>query len=67
MNQRFSSSPEEVRNMDTGRIRQNFLVDDLMQADRFNFTYSHYDRVIIGSVIPLSGDLELPNYNNFKI
>ena len=52
--------------MDTGRIRQNFLVDDLMQADRFNFTYSHYDRVIIGSVIPLSGDLELPNYNNLR-
>ena len=66
MKQRFANSHQEVCTMDTGQLRQNFLIEDLMQEDQFNFTYSHYDRAIIGGVIPLNRDLELPNYDNLR-
>ncbi len=66
MNQRYASSPREVAAMNTAGIRDNFLIDDLMQEDQFTFTYSHYDRAIVGSVVPASGDIELPNYANLR-
>ena len=52
--------------MNTAEIRENFLVEDLMQEDKFSFTYSHYDRAIVGSVVPVNVDLELPNYDNLR-
>lgn len=66
MNQRYASSPQEVQKMNTGEIRENFLIEDLMQDDKFSFTYSHYDRAIVGSVVPLSKSLELPNFDNLR-
>ena len=37
-----------------------------MQPDQFSFTYSHYDRAIIGSVMPVNQVLELPVYENLR-
>lgn len=66
MNERYASSPQEVAKMNTGEIRNNFLIEDLMQSDRFNFTYSHYDRAIVGSVVPVTKSPELPNFDNLR-
>lgn len=66
MIQRFANSPLDVSTMDSDKLRQNFLIEDLILEDQFNFTYSHYDRAIIGGVMPVSSDLELPNYSNLK-
>lgn len=62
MNQRYSSSPEEVSGMNTAQLRKNFLITEIMQADKLCFEYSHYDRAIIGSAVPKSSALELDNY-----
>lgn len=66
MIQRFANSAEEVSAMTTGKLRQNFLIEDLMQEDKFSFTYSHYDRAIIGGVIPVNNELVLPNFDNLR-
>ncbi|WP_202406147.1 5-dehydro-4-deoxy-D-glucuronate isomerase [Hufsiella ginkgonis] len=66
MNQRYAQSPKEVSGLNTADLRANFLLEDLMQDDQFNFTYSHYDRAIVGSVVPVAGELELPNYENLR-
>jgi len=66
MNQRYANSPSEVAAMNTSEIRGNFLIDDLMKEDKFTFTYSHYDRAIVGSVVAASGVNELPNYANLR-
>ncbi len=66
MNQRYANSPQEVAKMNTEEIRNNFLIDDLMQDDKFSFTYSHYDRAIVGSVVPVGKALELPNFDNLR-
>lgn len=66
MIQRFANSAAEVSAMNTSQLRNNFLIEDLMQEDQVKLTYSHYDRAIIGGVIPVNNDLELPNYDNLR-
>jgi 4-deoxy-L-threo-5-hexosulose-uronate ketol-isomerase len=66
MKQRYAQGPREVASLNTEELRENFLVDDLMKADEFSFTYSHYDRAIVGSVMPVNGAAELPVYENLR-
>ena len=51
---RYASSPEAVKNYDTTQLRNEFLIDNLMQKGKINLTYTHYDRYIAGSVVPES-------------
>ncbi len=58
---RFQSSPKEVKGMSTAELRENFLVQQVMQNDAVKLVYSHYDRVIIGGVKPVTQKISLPN------
>jgi 4-deoxy-L-threo-5-hexosulose-uronate ketol-isomerase len=51
---RYASSPQAVKKYDTKQLREEFLIDNLMEEDKINLTYSHYDRYIAGSAVPLS-------------
>ncbi|MDQ4141089.1 MAG: 5-dehydro-4-deoxy-D-glucuronate isomerase, partial [Bacteroidota bacterium] len=66
MKQRYHNSPQEVKQMNTDQLRENFLIPTLMQPDDLVLTYSHYDRVIIGGVMPVRKNLELPNYPELR-
>jgi len=50
---RYASSPEAVKQYDTQQLRNEFLIDDLMQENEIVLTYSHYDRYIAGSAVPV--------------
>jgi len=63
---RFQNSPKETATMSTKELRENFLVQELTQADVLKLVYSHYDRVIIGGVNPVSKKIELPNEPELK-
>jgi len=63
---RFQNSPKETATMSTKELRENFLVQELTQADVLKLVYSHYDRVIIGGVKPVSKKIELPNEPELK-
>lgn len=63
MEQRYGQSPKEVKELDTTGLRENFLIETLMQDNAFNLTYSHYDRAIIGTAKPIEKTLELPNFD----
>ncbi|EAR02859.1 5-dehydro-4-deoxy-D-glucuronate isomerase [Maribacter sp. HTCC2170] len=62
---RYASSPEEVKKHDTSKLREEFLIDNLMQEGKINLTYSHYDRYIAGSAVPIS-PLELEAIDPIK-
>ncbi|WP_264530434.1 5-dehydro-4-deoxy-D-glucuronate isomerase [Flavobacterium sp. N502540] len=62
---RYASSPEAVKKYDTQELRNEFLIDDLMQEDEIVLTYSHYDRYIAGSAVPLK-DLILESIDPLK-
>lgn len=66
MEQRYHNSAKEVSTMTTAEMRANFLVDGLMQPNQIKFVYSHYDRVIVGSAVPVDAPIALPNYPNLR-
>ena len=51
---RYASSPKEVKSFDTKALRDEFLIDNLMQEDQLVFVYTHYDRYVVGSAVPKS-------------
>jgi len=63
---RFHNSPAEVSRMTTAELRSNFLVEGVMQADEIKLVYTHYDRVIIGGVMPVNKTVALPTYTSLK-
>lgn len=63
---RYASSPEAVKKYDTQQLREEFLIDDLMQEDEVVLVYSHYDRYIAGSAVPVKGDLVLETIDPLK-
>ena len=63
---RYASSPEAVKKYDTQELRNEFLIEDLMQEDEIVLTYSHYDRYIAGSAVPVKGDLVLESIDPLK-
>ncbi len=66
MNIRFHNSPKEVSRMTTEELRANFLIEGIMQADEVKLVYTHYDRAIIGGVMPVSKTIALPTYPSLK-
>jgi 4-deoxy-L-threo-5-hexosulose-uronate ketol-isomerase len=58
---RFQNSPKETSQMDTQELRSNFLIENLMQPDKLKLVYSHYDRMIVGGVVPVAKKISLPN------
>ena len=63
---RYAASPKDVKNYDTAGIREEFLIDNLMQKNVINLTYSHYDRFITGSAVPTSSSLKLESIDALK-
>lgn len=63
---RFQNSPKETAGMNTAALRANFLIENLMEQGKINLTYSHYDRMIVGGVVPTSGAIELSNEGELK-
>jgi len=63
---RFQNSPSETKGMNTEQLRENFLVQQLIQDDAVQLIYSHYDRVIIGGAKPVNKTLDLPNHPELR-
>ena len=66
MQVRFQNSPLETSRMETKELRDNFLVQNLMVPGEVNLVYSHYDRMIIGGIVPLADAIALPNESELK-
>lgn len=63
---RYTCNPEDFKSYDTSRIRKDFLIDNLMQAGQINFTYSHFDRYIVGGAVPTNNALALESIDPLK-
>ena len=66
MQVRFQNSPKETSQMNTQELRDNFLVQGLMKEGTIQLVYSHFDRLIIGGVVPTSAAIVLPNEEELK-
>ena len=63
---RYAASPQDVKSYDTNRLRDEFLIDNLMSPDEVNLVYSHYDRFISGSAVPVKEALTLEAIDPLK-
>ena len=59
MEVRTAASPKDVRYYDTERLREEFLIEDVFRADEIYLVYSHIDRIIAGSAMPVNKALTL--------
>ena len=59
MELRTAASPRDVKHYTTERLREEFLIDDLFQPDIIKLVYSHIDRIITGSAVPVKETLVL--------
>lgn len=63
---RFAIHPEDFKSYDTARIRQEFLIEDIFQDNLITYTYTHYDRLIVGGAMPSSKPLKLDTFTALK-
>ena len=63
---RFQNSPKETSKMSTAELRENFLIEQFMKEGEINLVYSHYDRMIVGGVVPIHHPIELANEEELK-
>ncbi len=59
MENRYVSHPNDVRTFDTARLREEFLIENLFATDELVTVYSHVDRYIVGSAVPVSKEIKL--------
>ncbi|MCF7568856.1 5-dehydro-4-deoxy-D-glucuronate isomerase [Sabulilitoribacter arenilitoris] len=63
---RYASSPKAVRAYDTQELRDEFLIDNLMQEDQLVLVYTHYDRYMAGSAVPVADAISLDTIDPLK-
>ena len=66
MNSRYETSPREFERMNTAEMRADFLVQYLFLQNECTLTYSHYDRMVLGGIMPVNQAIELPNPDGLK-
>jgi 4-deoxy-L-threo-5-hexosulose-uronate ketol-isomerase len=59
MDIRYAVHPEQMKTLDTKKMREQFLVENLFVRDRLNMVYSHIDRIIAGGICPANETIEL--------
>jgi len=65
-NERFAVHPADFKSYDTGMIRDEFLVKEVFLKDDIVFTYSMYDRYIVGGAFPVEKVLALESFESLK-
>ncbi len=63
---RYAIGRNEVKIFTTEQLRAEFLMADIMQEDRINLVYTHYDRYIVGGAIPTNTPLTLTTIDALK-
>ena len=61
-----ASHPDDVKNYDTQRLRKQFVMPEVMRPDTINFTYSLYDRLMYGGVVPTNKTVVLDTIDPLK-
>ncbi|MEO6583762.1 MAG: 5-dehydro-4-deoxy-D-glucuronate isomerase [Ferruginibacter sp.] len=64
---RYTSNPEEVKQMNTAQLRKNFLIEKIFEPGKVHLTLTHFDRYIAGGIMPLTEPIDLPLPDNLKV
>lgn len=59
MEVRTACSPKDAKYYTTDRLREEFLIQNLFVPDETKMVYSHIDRIITGSAMPVNKEIKL--------
>ncbi len=57
--------PEDSKFYTTEDLRERYLIETVFVADEVNLTYSHFDRIVAGGVMPIEKALKLEGGKEF--
>ncbi|MEJ7737388.1 MAG: 5-dehydro-4-deoxy-D-glucuronate isomerase [Chitinophagaceae bacterium] len=66
MQQRYALSPNEMKQLTTEQVRDHFLLQNLLQDNVVQFTYTHYDRMMIGGAKPTTTPAVLETFPELR-
>ncbi|MEZ3523966.1 MAG: 5-dehydro-4-deoxy-D-glucuronate isomerase [Muribaculaceae bacterium] len=58
--------PDDVKHYDTEQLRSHFAMPTVMEQNKINITYSMYDRLIFGGVVPVGKVIALETIEPLK-
>ena len=58
--------PDDVKHYDTNQLRSHFMMPKVMEQDKINLTYTLYDRLVYGGVVPVTKIVELETIDPLK-
>ncbi len=61
-----ATHPEDFKSYDTAKIRERFVMPKVMAADEINLTYTMYDRLVYGGVMPVTKTLVLESFPELR-
>lgn len=67
MEVRTACSPNDMKHYTTERLREEFLIQNLFEADKINLVYSHIDRIITGAAVPVNEKLALTAGDELRV
>ncbi|HXG83875.1 MAG TPA: 5-dehydro-4-deoxy-D-glucuronate isomerase, partial [Pyrinomonadaceae bacterium] len=56
----YATNPDSINGVSNEKLRENYLIGDLFAADEIRLNYTHYERMVIGGVAPVSKAVALP-------
>lgn len=57
--ERFAVHVDDYKHYDTETLRKHFLIEQVFGENEVRWVYTHYERMMVGGVIPLGRDVEL--------
>ncbi|UZJ44120.1 5-dehydro-4-deoxy-D-glucuronate isomerase [Marinimicrobium sp. C6131] len=57
--ERFAVHQDDFKHYDTEKLRKHFLIEKIFADDEVLFTYTHYERIMVGGAKPVNQTLSL--------
>lgn len=56
----YATHPESIHGATNDDLRQRYLIGELFARDELRMNYTHYERLVVGGVAPVSKSISLP-------
>ncbi len=63
---RYACSPREFEQMNTTQLREAFLIENLFEAEKIKWVYTHFDRYMAGGAMPAGKRISLNTIDPLK-
>jgi 4-deoxy-L-threo-5-hexosulose-uronate ketol-isomerase len=66
LEERFAVHLDDYKHYDTAKLRKHFLIEQVFAEDEILFTYTHYERLMVGGAMPVNQSVALGVYDQLK-